>query len=104
MERLRAALVGCILTGGVLFGSRPVLPDDEVVRPVVSTSGPGTRIGMTADELARWVRPFEFGGAVALSLPSRSPVGTVETSAVPQVHVRIRRRCSAGRVRRRARY
>jgi hypothetical protein len=102
MERLRAALIGCILTGGVLFGSRPLLPDEEVVQPVVSTSGLGNRIGLTADELARWVQPLELGDAVALSL--RLPISTVEPSAGPPTPVRTGRRCPAGRVRRRARY
>jgi hypothetical protein len=41
MERLRAALLGCLLAGGVLFGARPVTPRHRALRPVVYASGLG---------------------------------------------------------------
>ncbi len=99
MERLRAALIGCILTGGVLFGARPPSPDDHVVAPVVSTSGPGGRIGMTPEELARWLRPLPVGVDLASLRPA--PLRPVRSPAAPEGP---RSRCNGGTVGHRARY
>src|SRR5215213_6173308 len=97
MERLRAALIGCILTGGVLFGARPPAPDDQVVEPVVSSAAPGGRLGMTPEQLTRWFRPVEIGADLATLAPS---FALVDTPVPPPG----RERCNAARVGRRARY
>lgn len=61
MERLRAALLGCLLTGGVIFGARPVLPEQRFVRPIVYAAGPGAGLRRTPEQLARWFRPVQAG-------------------------------------------
>jgi hypothetical protein len=100
MERLRAALVGCILAGGVLFGARPVVPDNRVAEPVVSSSGPGNRIGMTPEELARWVRLPAVGATLTLLRPGAAAPAQPHIAGRPPAFPRARQRCNSGRVRR----
>jgi hypothetical protein len=65
MERLRAALLGCMLTGGVLFGPPPVASRSRLLRPVVFSAGPGHRERLSPEELARWFQPVQPGATVA---------------------------------------
>ncbi len=103
MQRLRAALLGCLLTGGVIFGAPPAPPERRFLRPVVYASDAG-RLGLSAAELARWVRPAPVGATLASLRPGSDvyrvsdtlPLGNVTAPAV-----RTRQRCNAGRVRRR---
>lgn len=70
MERLRAALLGCLLTGGVLFGARPVQPEHRPIRPVVYAAGPGNALGRSLAELAHWFQPLTCD---PLPVPSPPP-------------------------------
>ena len=91
MDRLRAALLGCLLTGGVIFGARPVLPEQRFVRPIVYAAGPGPGLGRTSDQLARWFQPVQAGAV--LNAPGFTGPGTDH-----QPRTR-RRRCSSARLR-----
>jgi hypothetical protein len=102
MERLRAALIGCILTGGVLFGARPPSRDDHFVEPVVSTCGPGERIGLTPEDLARWLRPTRLDADLGALRPALQPLVPAAFSTAELAHPRSR--CNGHTVRRRARY
>lgn len=83
MDRVRAALLGCLLTGGVIFGARPVLPDRRL-REVPRVAGPGGNPTTTPADRARWFSP----------VPPRATLASLRPTAT------LRRRCNAGRVRR----
>jgi len=90
MERVRAALLGCLLAGGVIFGARPVLPERRLLRPVVYAAGPGSAGGRSSEAWVRWFQPLPPApDTVALAADPRP-------AAAPARH-----RCSGGRVRRR---
>lgn len=88
MERLRAALLGCLLTGGVLFGARPILPERRPIRPVVYAAGPGNALGRTPEQLARWFQPLPNGAAFTMPSYERPPAHTRR-----RCHRADRRRC-----------
>ncbi|MGH2585519.1 MAG: hypothetical protein ACRDJE_11450 [Dehalococcoidia bacterium] len=90
MDRVRAALLGCLLAGGVIFGARPVLPERRLLRPVVYAAGPGSAGGRSPAAWARWFQPLPpmlEPAALAADLPA---------AAAPARH-----RCTGSRVRRR---
>jgi len=66
MERLRAALLGCLLAGGVLFGARPVESRQRALRPVVYASGLGEGDTLVRDLGAAWFEPLLPGASVAM--------------------------------------
>jgi hypothetical protein len=92
MERIRAALFGCLLAGGVLFGARPVVPERRFVKPVVYAAGTGSAADRSPAEFARWFHPIPPNATLASLIPS--------TRQTPPALVR-RRRCNAARLRRR---
>jgi hypothetical protein len=65
MERLRAALLGCLLAGGAVFGARPLLPEDHAVHRTVYAARPGSGGGRTPEDFARWVSPLTLGACLA---------------------------------------
>ena len=103
MQRLRAALLGCLLTGGVIFGAPPAPPDRRLLRPVVYASDAG-RLGLSAEELARWVRPAPIGATLASLRPASGACHVddrlLPTDSATGPVARMRRRCNAGRLRR----
>jgi hypothetical protein len=64
MERLRAALLGCLLAGGVLFGARPVTPRHRSLRPVVYATGLGGGDTPLRDLEPVWFQPLAPGTTV----------------------------------------
>ncbi len=105
MERLRAALLGCLLTGGVIFGARPVLPEKRLIRPVVYAAGPGGLMAHTAEELARWFSALPEGTGTTITAPRPAARLLKQESpsiaATPTGRPTVRRRCNAARVYRR---
>ena len=81
MQRLRAALLGCLLTGGVIFGARPVLPQNRMLRPIVYAAGPGEGLGRTPDQLARWFQPIQGVILVGSLVAEYSAVHEVPSAA-----------------------
>lgn len=81
MHRLRAALLGCMLTGGVLFGPPPVLVRVRVGRPVVFAAGPGHRERLSPVELARWFQPVQPGATVG-TLRAQAGLGPAQSGPV----------------------
>ena len=71
MQRLRSALLGCLLAGGLVFGPPPVEQRRRWDRPIVNAAGPGERQGMSADDFARWFRP-PLPGATLQSLHAQA--------------------------------
>jgi hypothetical protein len=85
MERLRAALLGCLLAGGAIFGARPLLPEDHALPRTVYAAGPGGG-GRTPEDFARWVSPLTIGASLAALVR-----GFAQTP-------RTRRRCTGARL------
>lgn len=87
MDRLRAALVGCLLAGGVLFGARPVPPSRRALRPIVFSSELSP-VGSTAPRATpAWFAP-PWPGLSSLALRAQAgllhgtrPAGPVELYA-----------------------
>jgi hypothetical protein len=104
METLRAALLGCLLTGGVLFGARPSAPERRSLRETPRVAGPG-HLGLSAAELARWVRPLVAPVTLAdLRLNGVPSDPAIRAAPLESSRPAQRRRCAAGRLRRRARF
>jgi hypothetical protein len=57
METLRAALLGCLLAGGALFGARPPDPRTRAEPAPIVLDGPDAGLGRTSLELVAWFRP-----------------------------------------------
>ena len=93
MQRLRAALLGCLLTGGVLFGARPTMPRDAG-SPIFISSDFGPRDGVSPEALVRWFRPMQPGATVTAlraqaGLASPEPAPNAGDLWQPQVWDRL---------------